>query len=99
MPFHPLASQRRSGPAAQAKSRTLGAVKRQVLVPAVGRRPLAIASAFVMTATAALDRRARSRRERCRAVHTATGFDTLPVAATTNPAGSVRVTLKSPYSR
>src|SRR6266850_856072 len=89
MPFQPLASQRRSGPAAQAKSRTVGAVKRQVLEPAVGRWPLAIASAFVIIAMASLEPRALARRAPCWAVHATDVLRTVPVAATTTPAGKV----------
>ena len=105
IPCHVLASQRRSGPAAQAKSRTLDAVKRQVLVPGVGRAPFADASALVMIWTRSAEPlpsyppRARARRARCSVVHTSVPFCTLPVAATTKPAGRVRLTSKSPYSR
>src|ERR1051325_9451864 len=99
MPCQAEASQRKSGEGAQAKARTLGAPKGQVLVPGVRRAACAVASAFVMTATRPAEARARARRARSVALHTARGFCTVPVAATTNPAGSVSVTSKSPYSR
>src|ERR1700747_1718926 len=99
MPFQEDASHRKSGEAAQAKSRTRLAEKCQVLVPAARSEPCAVASAFVTIWTASDEVCARARRARWAGVHTASGFVTVPVAATRKPAGSVRATSKSPYSR
>ena len=101
MPSYPLASQRKFGPAAKAKSRTLSAVKCQVSVPWVaGRvRSTCPASSFVIIATDAADLRAAVRRDRCAAVRTFSGLPSRPVAATTYEAGTVSATSKLPYSR
>src|SRR5947207_6633241 len=98
-PFQADASHRKSGEADQAKSRTFLAVRCQVLAPGVRCALYAVASALVMTCTRSAEVFARVSRARSVALHTANGFCTVPVAATTNPAGSVSVTSKSPYSR
>src|SRR2546426_7279447 len=64
MPLQLEASQRKSGEAAQAKSRTLRAVKRQVFVPGTRLPVFASASALVMICTRSADRRARASRAR-----------------------------------
>src|SRR3989442_7446365 len=64
MPFQLEASQRKSGEAAQAKSRTLRAVKRQVFVPGTRLPVFASASALVMICTRSADWRARASRAR-----------------------------------
>ena len=92
MPFQADASQRYSGEAAHAKSRTRLALKCQVLVPLSARSPLAWASALVMICTGSAEVRALASRARWAGVHTAAGFVTVPVAATTNPPGTVSVT-------
>ena len=87
--------------AAQAKSRTLSAVKRQVRVPegVDGREAgLPISSLPRMMTVWSLVR-ARARRARCVAVNTVRGFRRVPVAATIMSAGTVRLTSKLPYSR
>src|SRR5262245_10854469 len=61
-PFQLLASQRKSGEPAQAKSRTFDAVKCQDLVPGVRCAWCVVASAFVIMATAESEVLARSRR-------------------------------------
>ncbi len=101
IPSHELASHWKFGLAAKAKSRTLSAVKRQVREPVVAGRVLAgsPASALVMTATGAVDAAACDRRLRWAAVSTCSGFRSVPVAATTYPAGTVRSTSNRPYSR
>src|SRR2546422_7313029 len=92
MPLQLEASQRKSGEAAQAKSRTLRAVKRQVFVPGTRLPVFASASALVMICTRSADRRARASRARAVGPHTTSGFATVPVAATTNPAGDRKST-------
>src|SRR3989449_11629760 len=99
MPLQLEASQRKSGEAAQAKSRTLRAVKRQVFVPGTRLPVYASASALVLICTRSADRRARASRARAVGPHTTSGFATVPVAAITNPAGRERDTAKSPHSR
>ncbi len=87
--------------AAQAKSRTLSAVKRQVSVGySVGGREAGspISSLPRMTTVWSLVR-ARASRARCAAVSTSSGFFSVPVAATIMSAGTVRLTSKLPYSR
>src|SRR2546430_16124368 len=98
------------GAAAQATSRTFFALNRQVrvgLVPAGargGRRERGRVndwptSAFAMIGTVVSDLRAVARRARWVGVSTSSGFRSVPVAATTKLAGTVRATSKSPYSR
>src|ERR1051326_2630767 len=57
------ASQRKSGEAAQAKSRTLDARTCHVLVPGVRCAACAVASAFVMISTRSFEPRARLERQ------------------------------------
>src|SRR5437879_12352289 len=64
MPFHPDASQRKSGDAAHATSRTCWARRCQVLVPGTRFAPFASASAFGLIGTDATDARAAPRRAR-----------------------------------
>src|SRR5438445_3289922 len=95
------------GAAAQATSRTFFALNRQVrvgLVPAGGRGGRGRVndwptSAFAMIGTVVSDLRAVARRARWVGVSTSSGFRSVPVAATTKLAGTVRATSKSPYSR
>jgi hypothetical protein len=96
MPFQLVASQRKSGAPAHATSRTFSARKRQVFVPGARRVRAAAASASVTTATTpsllparAADAPARASRSRCAAVSTCSAFCSVPLPATTYPAGAV----------
>jgi hypothetical protein len=84
-PSDPLASQRKFGAVAKAKSRTLSAVKRQVTVPERTGRVFAgsPASWAVMIATGSAEPAARTRRLRWVAVRVTSGLRSTPVAATT----------------
>ena len=99
--FTPTASHTKVREAAQAKSRTLSAVKRQVRVPnsAGGREAGSPTSSRPRITTVVSLVRARARRWRWVAVSTASGLRNVPVAATSMSAGTVRLTSKLPYSR
>ena len=87
--------------AAQAKSRTLSAVKCQVSVGywVGGRDAGSPISSFPRMTTVSSLVRARARRARWAAVRTSSGFCSVPVAATIMSVGTVRLTSKLPYSR
>jgi hypothetical protein len=87
--------------AAQAKSRTLSAVKRQVRVPnsTRGREAGSVTSSAPRMITVVSPVRARASRWRCVTVSTVSGLRSVPVAATSMSAGTVRLTSKLPYSR
>jgi hypothetical protein len=83
MPSQPLASQRKFGAAAKAKSRTESAVKRQVTARGAPAAGGAAASSAVMIAMAVSLVRARARRSRCCLERTSDAFRRTPVPATT----------------
>src|SRR5207247_1741633 len=95
-PFQADASHRKSGAAAQAKSRTFLAVRCQVLAPGVRCALYAVASALVMTCTRSAEVFARVSRARSVALHTANGFRTVPGAAARRDAPSPIVRAAGP---
>src|SRR5674476_249075 len=100
MPFQPLASQRYSGEAAHATSRTFFAENFQVSIPVdLGRAAPDLISSSVTMFTGVADLIACASRVICAGVSTAVGLTNVPVLATMYPAGTVSSTVKSPYSR
>ena len=91
MPFHELASQRYSGDAAQATSRTFFAENFHVSAGLLdfGRAAPDRISSSVTMFTGVGDFAACASRETCVGVSTAPGFVSVPVLATMNPEGTV----------